>query len=377
MKYKEEIVFSVVLTACVVLSLGLSGFIPAEAFDNLISPALMTCTVSVALVSAWIIFRHSSGLRFRKMWGFTLLVWGVIDASYILLYATAPKAVMDMGAYKLTTLELLLGNILGWVLLLYPTEALRPGWLSWRKVLWQLLPMFALVALDYAIPVSLQPIIAMYPVALAALLFTHIRAYSSWCEDNYSTLDDIDVAWIMRYLIMTVLVGVVYMYMCLTHNPARGFTQLWLTIFMFVYSTEQILFRKDPWTMLRHIEKEKPEEAKDCPSSDLRKSLETWMETEKPYLNPDFQLADLGQVLPMNRTYLSHFIHSEFNCTFYQFVNRYRVEEAKRLKIENPDMKIQEVSARCGFSSPTVFSRTFASFEGMTPREWVKKTHSA
>ena len=90
MKFNAEIVFGGALTACVVLSVVFSGLIPAEAFDNLISPALMTCTVSVALVSAWIIFRHSSGLRFRKMWGFTLLVGGVIYASDLLLYATAP-----------------------------------------------------------------------------------------------------------------------------------------------------------------------------------------------------------------------------------------------------------------------------------------------
>lgn len=106
--------------------------------------------------------------------------------------------------------------------------------------------MFALVALDYAIPLSLQPLISLYPVVLVLFLFTHVRAYNSWCQENYSTLDDIDVQWIMRYLLMTMLVGLVYMYMCLSHHPTRGFTQLWLTIFMFVYSTEQILFRKDP-----------------------------------------------------------------------------------------------------------------------------------
>ena len=372
-QYQSAIRFSAILSACVALSLWLARFIPADVFEDFVSPALFACTVTAALSGAWIIFRHAEGLRFRLAWGWSLMVWGLIDAAYLLFFITAPKQVMDMGAYHLTTLELLLGNLLGWVLLLYPTEVLRPGWLSWKNVLWQLLPMLVLVALDYAIPLNLQPIISLYPVVLVALLFTHLRAYNNWCEENYSSLNQIDVEWIIRYLVMAVLVGLVYMYMCLTHTPTRGFTQLWLTIFMFVYSTEQILFRKDPWTMLRNSEKEKIQEHRDWPNQELRKKLEEWMEEEKPYINPDFQLADLGEVLAMNRTYLSQFIHSEYGCTFYQYVNRYRIEEAKRLKKENPQLKAQEIAARCGFSSPAVFSRTFAAITGMTPREWAKK----
>ena len=79
----------------------------------------------------------------------------------------------------------------------------------------------------------------------------------------------------------------------------------------------------------------------------------------------------------MNRTYLSQFIHREYGCTFYQFVNRYRIEEAQRLKLEQPDIKIGEASVRCGFSSPTVFTRTFTAIVGITPREWAKQIHSA
>jgi AraC-like DNA-binding protein len=101
------------------------------------------------------------------------------------------------------------------------------------------------------------------------------------------------------------------------------------------------------------------------------------MEKEKPYLNPGFKLIDMQAVLPMNRTYLSQFIHAEYGCTFYQFVNRYRIEEAKRLKSEYPELRAQDVSARCGFSSPTVFSRTFTEMVGVSPREWSSQIHSA
>ena len=100
--------------------------------------------------------------------------------------------------------------------------------------------------------------------------------------------------------------------------------------------------------------------------------LTRWMRETKPYLNPDFQLMDLRHVLPMNRTYLSRFLRDEFGCTFYQFVNKYRIEEAKRLMTEQPDLKMADVAAQCGFSSQSVFAQTFTRETGLSPREWSK-----
>ena len=147
---------------------------------------------------------------------------------------------------------------------------------------------------------------------------------------------------------------------------------------MFAYSTEQILCRKDPWEMVRGREKAEEPEPEAVSSQDaLRQKLDLWMEQEKPYVNPAFQLSDLGAVLPMNRTYLSQFIKAEYGCTFYQFVSRYRVAEAKRLKLEQPNLKMDEIAARCGFSSRTVFSNVFTREEGVSPREWFKKCNPA
>jgi len=382
-QYKSGVIFSIILIICVGLSLWLSHYIPDNYFDEVITPILLVSATTVEVIGAILMFKHSEGLRIRKAWGCALIVWGLADGAYILSWMTSPTPVMNMGAYELTTHELLFGNMLSWVMLLYPGEALRPGWINGKRALMQLLPMFALVALDYVIPIKLAPLIALYPFALLALLLNHMHAYQVWCEENFSTLDNIDIEWIMRYLVMMVLVGVVYVYMCTTHSHSRGFTQQWLVLFMLSYATEQILFRPDPWALIHQAEKEKKasvvesqHELEEPNTANLEK-LEAWMEQEKPYLNPGFKLIDLQSVLPLNRTYLSQFIHNEYNCTFYQFVNRYRIEEAKRLKMEHPELKVQDVSARCGFSSPTVFSRVFTELVGVTPREWNSKIHSA
>jgi len=372
--YKAEIRFAVILTAVVALSMWASRYIPDEYFDGAITPILMSASTAVALCCAWITVRHSEGYRIRRIWAWTLLIWGLLDGIYVLSWLFMGKPVMNMGAYELTTMELALGNLLGWSLLLFPTEALRPGWLNARRALLQILPMYVLIALDYILPVNLRILVALYPAVLIVLLFTHVREYRLWCEDNFSSLEDIDERSIIRYIFVGFLIVAVYIYMCVSHDHARGFTQQWLVIFILAYGTDLILFRRDPWEQVwLSMKSNSPKEDIQTQSNEAyRQALEEWMEKEKPYLNPDFKLVDLQNVLPMNRTYLSQFIHAEYGCSFYLFVNRYRVEEAKRLMNENPGMKMADVSASCGFSSPSVFSRTFTAIAGQLPKDWVK-----
>lgn len=371
--YKAEIRFAVILVAVVAFSLWASRFIPDDYFDGAITPILMSASTAVALCCAWITARHTEGYRMRRLWAFTLLLWGLLDGIYVISWLFMGKPVMNMGAYELTTLELALGNLLGWSLLLFPTEALRPGWLTFRRALLQILPMYALLALDYILPVDLRILVALYPLVLLALLFTQVREYRIWCEDNFSSLEDIDERRIIRYIFVGLMIVAVYTYMCVSHEHARGFTQQWLVIFTLVYGTDLILFRRDPWEQVRQsMKSHSPKEEEPSQSNEeYRRALEEWMEKEKPYCNPDFKLVDLQKVLPMNRTYLSQFIHAEYDCSFYLFVNRYRIEEAKRLMADNPDLKLADISAICGFSSPSVFSRTFTSVTGQSPSDWV------
>ncbi|MBR4547787.1 MAG: hypothetical protein IKO66_07085, partial [Paludibacteraceae bacterium] len=66
--YSSEFFFGLVLVAIVMTSTYLSKYIPDEVFDNTITPGLIVMTVSVCLGCAWIVLRHSDGLRMRRMW---------------------------------------------------------------------------------------------------------------------------------------------------------------------------------------------------------------------------------------------------------------------------------------------------------------------
>ena len=202
-------------------------------------------------------------------------------------------------------------------------------------------------------------------------------------------MEDIDTQWIVRYLIMLFIVGLSFYFIVFWYVPNRMFTQQWMFLLIFAYTTERVLFRPDPW---EKVQKETVQDTNDIPGDDVHcikdeemnpvsetyhATLEAWLEKEKPYLNPDFQLMDLRQVLPLNRSYLSQFSNKEYGCTFYQWVNGLRIEQAKRLLTEQPELKIQDVAKRCGFSSRQVFSRTFLRETGQIPSEWISTQNKA
>lgn len=386
--YQEEFFFFLLFSSFTVLSHWLSQFIPVDLVENVLILALHSINTAVCFIGAGLLFRHSDGLRIRKATAYAMLLWGIADLFFMIQTYILNQPVLNVGSEKLSVYMLFAGNFLGWLLLIYPTEALRPGWMTWKRALLQLLPLVVLCVVDYLVPYDLRWVISLFPVVLFIIILTHVRAYRIWCENNYSSMEHIDVQWIVRYLIMLAVLGASYVYMMISDNPCRGVTQNILICFMFVYSIEQILFRHDPWDNMidpedtssieSGHETNAPTEANNGSSdlseeqSDKARKLEQWMETEKPYLNPNFKLIDLMQVLPMNRTYLSEFINNTYGCSFYQFATRYRIEEAKRIMSESPELKMADVAARSGFSSQSAFSKIFTKETGYTPSEWYK-----
>ena len=378
-EYKEEYLFGLVLLTLVGLSYGLAPFIPHKLFYEIISPVQNIAIITVTLLSTWAMIRHLDGIRVRYVQAW---IMGTISAIMIagVSYRMSVNAELlpAEGTFSFEGWEMVGGNLLAWLILAYPAELLNPGWFTWKNGLKRILPVVVLGAIDMFVPWDLRWLLALVPVVWVALLFRHLHYYRRHAEENYGSVEQTDEKWVIRYLQMTLVLGISYTYLCFSDEPTRLFTQQWLLLFVLVYTNDQVIFRSKPW--IEEAEKEMNEESAETEEADnqelkkanaeYRRILENWMEDEKPYLNPDFRLLDLRQVLPLNRTYLSQLINTEYGCNFYQFVTNYRIEEAKRLMREHPDMKFQEIAEQCGFSSPTVFSRIFSREVGMSPREW-------
>ena len=367
--YKSEVIFGLVLLVLIIASTFLSRLIPAEFFDTFLNPALSLAFGIVCFFGVALCLRHLEGNRIRKTWAIILLLWGLWEFVMVALFTTSYNP-FQVGNALMESTTMLLACVFAWMLMIYPSISIRPGNYNWQRGALFLLPVAVLGSIDYFLPYDLRILIAMYPLWLMYVVLRNIRKYRQWCEENFSTLDNIDAQWFVRYMVMILLSGLVFYYLCLSDDPARAFTQQWYLMFVLCYTTDQVLHRPDPWERLHSTVVEEEKDEPDPANAAYRATLDAWVEKDKPYLNPDFQLTDLRQVLPMNRTYLSQFINAEYGCSFYHWVNGLRIAEAKRLLNENPEIKMKDIAQQCGFSSPTVFSRVFTRETGVTPREW-------
>lgn len=112
---------------------------------------------------------------------------------------------------------------------------------------------------------------------------------------------------------------------------------------------------------------------KDFSYQELMERINSMMEQQRLYLNSDLNLAYLANELGLNRNYVSDCINSQTGGSFTQYVTNYRIEHAKNLLRNKPDMKISDVWMYCGFTNEASFFRTFKNVTGMTPKEWTSQ----
>ncbi len=104
----------------------------------------------------------------------------------------------------------------------------------------------------------------------------------------------------------------------------------------------------------------------------LKNRFDEYFNSRKPYLDKELKIWDVSNALGSNRSYVSRIINEEYGMNFSHFVNKYRIEEAKRIIAEdrNNRMGYDIIAEASGFGSVNSFFRAFREFEKMTPGKY-------
>lgn len=102
--------------------------------------------------------------------------------------------------------------------------------------------------------------------------------------------------------------------------------------------------------------------------------LLAFVKTEKPYQESELTIGELAERVSIPPHYLSQIINEKLKCSFLDFINEYRVEDAKgKLKNENyANYTIIAIAYEAGFNSKTAFYTAFKKFTGTTPSQYRK-----
>lgn len=107
----------------------------------------------------------------------------------------------------------------------------------------------------------------------------------------------------------------------------------------------------------------------------LYDELKQFMESERLFLNAELSLKTVADLLKTNTKYLSQVINHQAGLNFQQFINLYRVEEAKR-KIVNDSLSnltLFGIALQCGFKNKSTFYKVFKEVTGVTPKDFVRE----
>ena len=207
---------------------------------------LLTMSVVICVGGAALLFLRSGGNRSRRLLSLVMFAWGLIYMTRVIGMLTGILNFDFTSTGVLDILVLVAGNFFLIVLLLYPLEIVRPGWLNLRRIGLLLLPYIMLVLFYYAVlPLLGQKILVLrdiddffehigefnvwyrllllisigfYLLLLLRLTWRYREVYQQWCQSNYAATEDMEISWLRNYTIGVFLIGCAYFWLLFDGN---------------------------------------------------------------------------------------------------------------------------------------------------------------
>lgn len=101
----------------------------------------------------------------------------------------------------------------------------------------------------------------------------------------------------------------------------------------------------------------------------LERTLSAWLE-DKGWRVPVRTLGEAAERLDTDTGTLHAYFKERMGLDFRTWRTRLRLEDAKRMLLEHPEMEPAEIARRTGFSNRSNFARQFLAYMGCTPAAW-------
>ncbi len=222
-------------------------------------------------------------------------------------------------------------------------------------------------------------------IAYLIACFVLINRYKDLLRDNLSTMATAHITWLTSLvtgflavmIIEAILTGIKLIILFDPFEASGVFFTIGLTGNYITFVLVNLLV----FTSMRHFWIfEKVTDKSPIPNQveeqfinpEIASQIGVKIRESKIYMVPDLTIDSLADSLEMMPRDLSMLINRHFGVNFYEFVNRYRIDEAKRMLISNDYKKttITDIYLAVGFNSKSVFYTFFKKFEGMTPSKY-------
>lgn len=174
------------------------------------------------------------------------------------------------------------------------------------------------------------------------------------------------IMWVMMAFLLSALFAVIIIFR--QHQRMRAQLRT-----LFRKNLEEMQQAAEVSVAQRVLESEPPANLEEATVQARYQAILQLMERDKPWLDAGFSLQDLSTRLATNQKYISQAINMFSDTGFSGLMNRYRVNEARRLILEGkPDTSLNDIALQAGFTNRVSFYRQFKEITGISPSEFVK-----
>ncbi len=266
---------------------------------------------------------------------------------------------------------------------------------------------YALFVINKDISFLVRSVLPFIMLSYLIAIFLLIKRHQSNMKRIVSNMNQINLDWLLQFLsilsitlfmwlndtlfgfpYITEATNVIYTicifflaYYAVQQKTIFGFKQKDITEIADLFENDNIKTVSSDLPLINTVtgqaisEKPKIKRLSGLQIENLSIQLSSLMEKEKMYLDNDLNLPTVAEKLGINIHEASFLINETTNDNFYSFINRYRVEEAKKLlasaKIEQ--LNILGIAFASGFNSKTTFNTTFKKIVGISPSQYSKQ----
>ncbi|MBM9576892.1 AraC family transcriptional regulator [Leptospira sp. 201903070] len=105
-----------------------------------------------------------------------------------------------------------------------------------------------------------------------------------------------------------------------------------------------------------------------------KEKLERLMIQEKLFLDEELRLPSLAEEMNLSVHRLSALLNEFIGKSFHEFVNGFRIEEAKQMLLEEKERSVLSIGLAVGFNSYSAFLRSFMKSELQTPKKFRSRS---
>ena len=243
---------------------------------------------------------------------------------------------------------------------------------------------------EWLITIFIFIILPLQIIFYVGLSYYNIQKHKKNINQFSSNTKDINLKWLENILYFIAILGILLIVDIATHQIDFLNLALLLCIFyigyytieqkeIFPFTTEKTEEIIDIFVDNNAINLEKKQLLAEDKFIEIKQKLMQSMEIDKVFLNAETNLVFLSQLIGVSTHTLSFVINQGFGENFNQFINRHRIEEAKKM-ILNPKMNhlsISGIGFEVGFNSKSVFNSTFKNLVGCTPLQYKNQELTA